>query len=96
MLHLKIKRVGLVLEERVHSMKTQEQGHTLYALPPIHHPGILQFPVFVGLESCSVKVSEQRGAPQHSLRQCLCPSTYLYAADRRNFSDLKKQTLKAV
>lgn len=41
-LHLKIKCRGLVLEERVQSMKTQEQRSTLHALSPIDHSGILQ------------------------------------------------------
>lgn len=41
-LHLKIKCRGPVLEERVQSMKTQEQRSTLHALSPIDHSGILQ------------------------------------------------------
>lgn len=48
-----------------------------------------------GLGSCSTKGSEQRGVPQPSLRQCLCPSTWLDTAGWREISLLTKPRLKA-
>lgn len=48
-----------------------------------------------GLGSCSTKGSEQRGVPQPSLRQRLCPSTWLDTAGWREISLLTKPRLKA-
>lgn len=48
-----------------------------------------------GLGSCSTKGSEQRGVPQPSLRQHLCPSTWLDTAGWREISLLTKPSLKA-
>lgn len=93
-LHLKTKCSVPMLEERVQDMKTQGQGATLHALPPIKHLEILQHPPWGAGKLLHGWVRANRCPPALS-DQHLCPSTCLDTAAWRGISDLPKQRLKA-